>query len=161
MVLVNQSGSGFPDRADDLARDPDPRKTRTYATYQRAADWTFRKHESPERREDPQEGPTPPEARKPPSGIMESVGASRMSTWFHWRAREVARSREHEMIGRAARRGDEGHHTDRRAEREIQASPEPSIGRINTGIRTREALRARKVQSSSRRRADQRKARVT
>ena len=25
--------------------------------------------------------PTPPGARKPPSGIIESVGANRMSTW--------------------------------------------------------------------------------
>jgi hypothetical protein len=42
--------------------------------------------------------PTPPEARKPPSGIIDSVGASRMATWPISRSWPKFRVRENTTI---------------------------------------------------------------
>ena len=59
---------------------PEPRKTTTHATYQRAADPTSLNTSAPSGARIPQR-PTPPAPRNPPSGIIDSVGASRMATW--------------------------------------------------------------------------------
>jgi hypothetical protein len=42
--------------------------------------------------------PTPPESRKPPSGIIDSVGANRMSNKFTRSSRAKSRVRENTPI---------------------------------------------------------------
>ena len=69
--------------------------------------------------------PTPPESRKPPSGIIESVGANRMSIWLTRSSRAKSRVREKTTIA-PSRIGevDERHEADRRAEREVEDAPD-------------------------------------
>ena len=93
IVLVNQRGSGSQIGPMTSPAIPDPRNTTRYATYQRTADLTSLKTRAPSGARIPQR-PTPPEARKPPSGIMDSVGASRMSTWPTRSSRAKSRVRE-------------------------------------------------------------------
>ena len=97
MMLVNQSGGGVQIGPMISPAIPDPRKTSTYATYQRAADLTFEKTSAPSGARIPQR-PTPPDARNPPSGIMDIVGASRMSTWFTRSRRAKLPVRENAMM---------------------------------------------------------------
>src|SRR5687767_15840751 len=80
IVLVNQPGSGGGIGPMTSPAIPDTRNTTTYATYQRAADPTSLNTSAPSGARIPHR-PTPPESRNPPSGIIDSVGASRMSTW--------------------------------------------------------------------------------
>ena len=80
IVLVNQPGNSGQTGPMTSPTIPDPRKTTTHARYQRTADLTSLKTSAPSGARIPQR-PTPPERRNPPSGIIDSVGASRMSTW--------------------------------------------------------------------------------
>ena len=80
IVVVNQTGSGAQTGPMTSPTIPDPRNTTRNATYQRAADLTLLNTSAPSGARIPQR-PTPPASRNPPSGIIDSVGASRMSTW--------------------------------------------------------------------------------
>ena len=64
---------------------PEVRKTTTYARYQRATDRTSLNTRAPNGARMPHR-PTPPDSRNPPSGIIDRVGANRMSTWFTLRS---------------------------------------------------------------------------
>ena len=148
IVLVNQPGSSGQTGPMTSPTIPDPRKTTTNATNQRTADRTSLKTSAPSGARIPQR-PTPPEPRKPPSGIIDSVGASRMSTWptrsSHWKSRV----RENTTID--AEQDDEVHEGtsptgDPNARYSAPHSAE--IGRISTEIRTSSALRARRSSSS-------------
>ncbi len=79
MVLVNSRGISGGMAPSISPRNPEPRKTTTNATYQRTADLTSLNTRAPSGARIPH-SPTPPDPRKPPSGIIDRVGASRMST---------------------------------------------------------------------------------
>ena len=81
------------DRAEDTPAVPEPRKMTSQATNQRVADRTSLNTSAPSGARMPHR-PTPPAPRKPPSGIIESVGASRMSSWFTRSSRAKSRVRE-------------------------------------------------------------------
>jgi hypothetical protein len=100
IVLVNQVGSGVQIGPMTSPAIPDPRKTTTNATYQRAADRTSLKTSAPSGARIPH-SPTPPESRKPPSGIIDSVGASRMSTWPTRSSDGKSRERENTAIAQS------------------------------------------------------------
>ena len=97
IVLVNQFGGG--DQIGPMISPamPEPRNTTRYATYQRAADRTSLNTSAPSGARIPHR-PTPPEARNPPSGIIDSVGASRMSTWPTRRSQGKSCVRENTAI---------------------------------------------------------------
>ena len=97
IVLVNQTGSGAQTGPMTSPAIPDPRNTTRYATYQRAADLTSLNTSAPSGARIPHR-PTPPESRKPPSGIIDSVGASRMSTWATRSSHGKSRVRENTAI---------------------------------------------------------------
>ena len=97
IVLVNQTGSGVQIGPINSPANPDPRNTTTKAAYQRTADRTSLNTSAPSGARIPHR-PTPPESRNPPSGIIERVGASRMSTWPTRSSREKSRVRENTRI---------------------------------------------------------------
>ena len=127
---------------------PDPRNTTTNATYQRTADRTSLNTSAPSGARIPQR-PTPPESRNPPSGIIDSVGASRMSTWptrsSHGKSRvrektTIAPSRTPKYTSGTTPTGDPN--------ARYSAPHSAATGRISTEIRTSSALRARRSSSS-------------
>ncbi len=79
IVLVNQTGSGSQTGPMTSPANPEPRNTTSHATYQRTADLTSLNTSAPSGARIPQK-PTPAASRNPPSGIIDSVGASRMAT---------------------------------------------------------------------------------
>ena len=97
MVLVNQPGGSGQTGPMTSPTIPDPRNTTTYATYQRAAEATSLNTSAPSGATIPHR-PTPPESRNPPSGIMDSVGASRMSIWPTRSSQGKSRVRENTAI---------------------------------------------------------------
>ena len=80
IVLVNHTGTAGDTPPSSSPAMPEPRNTTTYATYQRLAARTSLNTSAPSGARIPHR-PTPPESRKPPSGIIDSVGASRIATW--------------------------------------------------------------------------------
>ena len=78
IVLVNHPGSAGQIGPTTSPAIPDPRNTTSHATYQRAADRTSLKTSAPSGARIPHR-PTPPESTNPPSGIIDSVGASKMA----------------------------------------------------------------------------------
>ena len=101
MMLVNHSGTAGDTPPSSSPAIPEPRNTTRYATYQRAAVRTSLNTSAPSGARIPHR-PTPPESRKPPSGTIESVGASRMATWPT--RRNVSKSRVREKTTIAASR---------------------------------------------------------
>ena len=79
IVLVNHSGTAGDTPPSSAPAIPEPRNTTSHATNQRAAVRTSLNTSAPSGARTPHR-PTPPESRKPPSGIMDSVGASRIAT---------------------------------------------------------------------------------
>ena len=148
IVLVNQTGSGGPIGPRTSPAIPEPRNTTTNATYQRAADRTSLNTSAPSGARIPHR-PTPPESRKPPSGIIDSVGASRMSTWptrsSHGKSRvrentAIAPSRTPKYTSGTTPTGDPN--------ARYSAPHSAATGRISTEIRTSSAFRARRSSSS-------------
>jgi hypothetical protein len=97
IVLVNHSGTAGDTPPISSPAMPEPRNTTRYATYQRAALRTSLNTSAPSGARIPHR-PTPPEPRKPPSGAIESVGASRMATWPTRRNLPKSRVREKTTI---------------------------------------------------------------
>ena len=148
IVLVNQLGSGDHIGPTISPAIPDPRNTTRYATYQRVADPTSLNTSAPSGARIPHR-PTPPESRNPPSGIIDSVGASRMSTWptrsSHGKSRvrentAMAPSRTLKYTSGTTPTGDPN--------ARYSAPHNAATGRINTEIRTSSAFRARRSSSS-------------
>ena len=148
IVLVNHSGSGAQTGPMASPAIPDPRNTTSHATYHRAADRTSLNTSAPSGARIPHR-PTPPEARNPPSGIIDSVGASRMSTWptrsSHGKSRvrentTIAPSRTPKYTSGTTPTGDPN--------ARYSAPHNAATGRINTEIRTSSAFRARRSSSS-------------
>ena len=159
IVLVNHSGTGSATRADDLARDPDPRKTTSHATYQRAAERTSLNTSAPSGARIPH-SPTPPEGRNPPSGIIDSVGASRMSTWPTRSSTGSRASARKPRSHRAAiAKYTSGTTPTGDPNARYSAPQSNAIGRINTEIRTSSALPGARVLVVERIRADERQPR--
>ena len=104
--------------------------------------------------------PTPPAPRKPPSGIIESVGASRMSSWFTRSSIGKSPVRENTAIAPAriakARNGTKPT-GDPNARYRTPHTIE--IGRISSEMRTRQPLARPRVLVVGRIRADPRRAR--
>ena len=127
---------------------PDPRNTTRNATYHRTADLTSLNTSAPSGARIAQR-PTPPASRNPPSGIIDSVGASRMSTWptrsSHGKSRvrentAIAPSRTPKYTSGTTPTGDPS--------ARYSAPHSAATGRINTEIRTSSAFRARRSSSS-------------
>jgi hypothetical protein len=79
IVVVNNPGIAGGMAPSISPRNPEVRNTTAYARYQRAADRTSLNTRAPKGARIPH-SPTPPDWRNPPSGIIDRVGASRMST---------------------------------------------------------------------------------
>src|ERR671911_467577 len=148
IVLVNQPGSGRQIGSMSSPAIPDPRNTTRYATYQRAADPTSLNTSAPSGARIPQR-PTPPEARNPPSGIIDSVGASRMSTWPTRSSHGKSRVRENTAIAPSRMpKYTRGTTPTGDPNARYSAPQSAATGRINTEIRTSSAFRARRSSSS-------------
>ena len=127
---------------------PDPRNTTRNATYHRTADLTSLNTSAPSGARIAQR-PTPPASRNPPSGIIDSVGASRMSTWptrsSHGKSRvrentAIAPSRTPKYTSGTTPTGDPS--------ARYSAPHSAATGRINTEIRTSSVFRPRRSSSS-------------
>ena len=89
--LENHSGSGdWPPRR--IAAMPEPRNRTSHATNQRIPEPTPRKTSAPSGARMPQ-SPTPPVGRKPPIGIIDSVGARAMAASWMFSSRSKSRVR--------------------------------------------------------------------
>ena len=85
--------------------------------------------------------PTPPESRKPPSGIIDSVGANRMSNRFTRSSRAKSRvAREDAERSEQDDEIDERHEADRRSERQVEDAPEQSDRQDQHGDQDQERL---------------------
>ena len=148
IVVVNQSGSGSQIGPMSSPASPDPRNTTTNAAYQRTAERTSSKTSAASGARIPQK-PTAPAARNPPSGIIDSVGASRMSSWPTRSRRSKSRVRENTMIA-ASRMAKYTNGTTPTGDPNARYSAPhvAATGRIRTEIRTSSALRARRSSSS-------------
>ena len=100
IVVVNQTGIGGGIGPRMTPAVPEPRKSTSQATNQRIAERTSLNTSAPSGARTPH-SPTPPAPRKPPSGIIESVGASRMSSWFTRSSIGKSRVRENTAIAPA------------------------------------------------------------
>ena len=148
IVLVNQRGSGDQIGPMTSPAIPDPRNTTTNATNQRAADLTSLNTSAPSGARIPQ-SPTPPESRNPPSGIIDSVGARRMSTSPTRSSREKSRVCENTAIApRRTPKYTSGTTPTGDPKARYSAPHKAATGRIKTEIRTSSAFRARMSSSS-------------
>src|SRR5207247_256076 len=93
--------------------------------------------------------PTPPEGRKPPSGTIDSVGASRMSTKLTYRRNAKFRVRANAMIAPSRTRAyTNGTYPTGEPKMRYRLPHTTAIGRINTEVRTSSALPCRVCSSS-------------
>ena len=96
-MLVNHSGTVGDTPPSSSPAIPEQRNTTRYATYQRTTVRTSLNTSAQSRARIPHR-PTPPDSRKPPSGIIDSVGANRMAIWPMSRNRPKFRVREKTTI---------------------------------------------------------------
>ena len=130
IVLVNQTGGAGVMPPSTSPAIPELRKMTTYAAYHFAAARTSLNTRAPSGAEDAHK-PTPPESRKPPSGIIDRVGANRMSNRLTRSSRPKSRLREKDAE-RSEQDGeiDERYEPDRRSERQVEDAQ--TIGRKST-----------------------------
>src|SRR5215211_6019101 len=148
IVLVNQPGSGGGTGPMTSPAIPDPRNTTAYAAYQRAADLTSLNTSAPSGARIPHR-PTPPASRNPPSGIIESVGASRIASWPTRSSHGKSRVRENTAIAPSRTpKYTSGTTPTGEPNARYSAPHSAATGKISTEIRTSSALRARRSSSS-------------
>ena len=97
IVVVNHRGTSGETGPTISPAIPEPRNTIANATYQRTADSTRSNTSEPSGARIAQ-SPTPPAPRKPPSGIIDSVGAKRIATWPTRSSQRKLRVREKTTI---------------------------------------------------------------
>ena len=142
IVVVNQRGQRRRDAAEQLAGDPRAEEDDDEGDEPASrASRTSLNTSAPSGARMPQR-PTPPEARKPPSGIIDSVGARRMATWPTRSSSAKSRVREKTTIAPSkTTKYSERHHSRPASRTRGRALPQTSaIGRIRTEIRTSSAL---------------------
>ena len=117
-------------------------------------------HERPSGARIPQR-PTPPESRNPPSGIIDSVGASRMATWLTRSSHGKSRVRENTTIAPSRTpKYTSGTTPTGDPNARYSAPHSAATGRINAEIRTSQCLPSTQVLVVAGIRADERQPRT-